>query len=149
MSPEDTDGHPAPVLRRAAALMRERADAATRGPWRVSYLEGVLLCVDGAPGTDHMVAEPYLCGDKRHEGRQEADAEHIASWHPGVAVTVAAWLDDEAEEAEDSITQRVDREADLGDLGCLQCRQAWPGYCRCWDTALTVARAYLGEAEDD
>ena len=87
----------AAVLREAAALMRERAEAATAGPWRV-----------GAEGSEGSRVNPKT-GDKREDshwiasvnGRVQPEdgynATHIASWHPAVALAVADWLEDEAE----------------------------------------------------
>jgi len=81
----------AETLRRAAALMRERANSASDGPWTTGeYAMSVMSngsnilngCCDGDGYTDH------------------ADAEHIASWHPAVALAVADWLDDEAGKSE-------------------------------------------------
>lgn len=67
----------AAVLREAAALMRERAEAATPGPWTYE---------DAPNGFPPMVDKPHL-----------SDAEHIASWHPAVALAVADWLDAQAD----------------------------------------------------
>lgn len=73
-------------LREAAAKMRERAEAATPGPW--AYYE-------------HSIIRPAELKDGRAPSYSAAyhreDAEHIASWHPTVALAVADWLDDEAE----------------------------------------------------
>jgi hypothetical protein len=83
----------AEILREAAALMRERAEAATEGPWRV-----------GAEGSEGSRVNPRT-GDKREDSRWIAsvngrvqpedghNAAHIASWHPAVALAVADWLD--------------------------------------------------------
>src|SRR4051794_6287667 len=70
----------AETLRRAAALMRERAEGATPGPWsnRRGPDECVVRADDGAP---------LARTDTR------ADRRHIASWHPLVALAVADWLD--------------------------------------------------------
>jgi len=67
------------TLRRAAALMRERALPATPGPWVADGLEGTLSAPDG--GVLHV------------QMWSDADAEHIASWHPSVALAVADLLD--------------------------------------------------------
>lgn len=86
----------AEILRKAASLMRERAEAATPGPWI-----------------------PF-----------DADADHIASWHPAVALAVADWLDATADDWDRSTAPipvsdiRLDARA-----------------------ALAVARAYLGSDE--
>lgn len=75
----------AETLRRAAALMRERAEAATGSPWRA---------VEGA-SFGWWVERPHL-GDVALDLHGE-NARHIASWHPTVALAVAEWLEDEAE----------------------------------------------------
>lgn len=91
------------TLRAAAALMRERAEAAIcpgiEDFWTAERREVV------SPG-----GQVALAVDK-------VEAEHIASWHPAVALAVAAWLEDEATRA---------------DWGASH--------------ALTVARAYLGRS---
>lgn len=100
------------LLRRAAALMRHRAEGATPGPWWVHdhnetdvwagdqaavrkvdangccARPGIKNC-DGACEDLLRRADPLSHGDlKRPE-----DAAHIASWDPPVALTIAAWLD--------------------------------------------------------
>ncbi len=79
---------PAETLRAAARLMRERAQAATPGPWIVAGLhrQGVASTAHHG-GTTGVVGLGYT---------QEIDATHIASWHPAVALAVADWLDEEA-----------------------------------------------------
>lgn len=114
----------AEVLRRAAALMRERAEAATSSPWH--YENGATGFAPMVVGDSMAVAETF---DKPHL----SDAQHIASWHPAVALAVADWLDATAAEHEsDAADPRVnsffaafDTAADFG--------------------AIAVARAYLGE----
>ncbi len=101
----------AEVLRRAASLMRERAQAATDAPWVVER------------------AHPDMPAYVAHEGwwviasrTEQWDAEHIASWHPAVALAVADWLD--------SAADRFDQATTLAGADA--------------DHAVTVARAYLG-----
>lgn len=72
----------AEILRQAAALMRERAEAATDTPWVVKR------------------AHPDMPAYVAHEGwwviasrTEQWDAEHIASWHPAMALEIAAFLD--------------------------------------------------------
>lgn len=78
--------------REAARLMRERAEAATPGPWgdptEVHYGDFGWY-VHGSPA-----------GETEDTPRGQNDAAHIASWHPAVALAVAAWLDDVATDAE-------------------------------------------------
>ena len=107
----------AEILRRAAALMRERAEKAHGDRWaydltyhantfEVTADDGLLLA-KGIPGA----------------GTGRWTAEHIASWHPAVALAVADWLDREAAWEERGATLAGDR-----------------------FQALAVARAYLGES---
>lgn len=113
----------AETLRRAAALMRERAEAAstrTADPLRP----------DGAP----WMARPHHarrdCHTVQTEGEMylahyvpEAVGEHIASWHPAVALAVADVLDRLADE-----------------------REGEPACASQYGEALDLARLYLGEA---
>jgi len=134
----------AETLREAAALMRERAEVATEfgHGWRIGEHESLGLCEvwadHGAGGWNaSMVATTLtrLNPDPRLEAH--ADAEHIASWHPVVALAVADWLEKTAAEHEsDSGNPRVD------------------DFFAAFDTApdiaaLAVARAYLRAGEAD
>ena len=69
----------ADLLRRAATLARETANAATEGPWTPER-KGVL--------------DP---DDIQFVETTRRDASHIALWHPGVALAIADWLDQHAE----------------------------------------------------
>jgi len=74
----------ADVLRRAATLMRECAEAATNGPW---YFEG-------APhGFPPMVTGHGMAVADTFDKPDLLDAKYIASMHPLVALAVAGWLD--------------------------------------------------------
>lgn len=82
----------AEILRRAAALMRERATTAPvpAGPWESEFSDVIRTDIPfGNPG--YLVTE---CASV-------AEAGHIASWHPAVAVAVAAWLHVTADYEED------------------------------------------------
>jgi len=116
----------AETLRRAAALMRERARRAERavgagGGWVATW--------------DHSVAAS--------DGAQIADCfdsglttAHIASWHPTVALAVADWLD----------AAYAAWHFEETSLGAASVR-AMSGNANDPDPhALAVARAYLGEA---
>lgn len=117
------------LLREAARLMRERAEAslafvtAENQWWQPPGLRDAfrgLLLTDGeddVPGT--------------HE-----DAEHIASWHPAVALAVANWLDRMAG-AQDGLEEAREARKLVGGPPVLLHHPTW-------DQALTVARAYLG-----
>lgn len=114
----------ADILRRAAALMRERAEAATDGGygWRLGDLPGaneVWANRDAAGWDAFMVATTTTRLNPNPGARGHADAQHIASWHPGVALAVADWLDIAADAlCDEDVT---------------------------YPEALAVARTYLGE----
>ena len=119
------DDMSAEVLREAARLMRERAEAATPGPWTQGMAGTKLL-----PEVDNafhfgMVVLTALGTDDGDGG--VSTATHIASWPPGVALAVADWLDEIAA-----------KEAARG-LAGVSTRVLYV------DRALAVARAYLGE----
>jgi hypothetical protein len=70
--------------------MRERAEYATTGPWTTPEPEDEYwgprdVVGPGEPGFRYLICE-----------RAGNDAEHIASWHPAVALAVADWLDQAA-----------------------------------------------------
>ena len=74
----------ASALRRAAELMRERAEAATPGGprWETApHAAPHLRFIFPADSDSSITAAPV------------DDAEHIASWHPAVALAVADLLD--------------------------------------------------------
>ena len=105
-------------IRRAAELMRRRAHDATPGPWEMHADQAARWSVRQVHEYEHRpLADEFDPGD----------AKHIASWHPGVALAVADWLDHEAETATTIGTNYVDVEVAFGN-------------------ALAVARAYLGGA---
>ena len=106
------------TIRHAAALMRERAEAATPGPWsnRRGPGEHVVRADSGAP-----LANTNTRTDRRH----------ISSWHPFVALAVADWLDQTA-----------------GDWQLIEDGVLWSRAITWDATkvrALAVARTYLGE----
>lgn len=115
----------ADTLRRAASLMRERAEAATPGRWWP-------FMAPESKGSDRgewiVDSEPALvCSTQYDDARNSADAAHIASWHPAVAFAVAAWLEQQAR-LED-IAKKYGKQGMSED-----------------SPALAVARAYLGES---
>jgi hypothetical protein len=120
---------PAETIRRAAALMRERAEAATPGPWlgvMGMFKDGGWPCVIAAQG-DREDAQTWLMGAGNNDSAREANATHAGSWHPLVALAVADVLDNEAHAAE-----LLGEDADAINLPDAR--------------ILKVARAYLGEA---
>lgn len=114
----------AETLRKAAALIRERAEAATN---------------DGYPWISRPHFSRRNCQTVQTRGQvyvahyvTDADGEHIASWHPAVALAVAEWLDATARESEiESDDPRLRNFFTFGDTA--------PEVA-----ALAVARAYLG-----
>lgn len=112
------------VLRGTAALMRERAEAALSvGPDTCGFW---------------YTAEALHDPDGRIPDLE--DAEHIASWHPAVALAVADWLDREADKSEqvDAFDHAYGLEPDEAILSA-RARDMAP--------ALAVADAYLGGAK--
>lgn len=77
---------PVETLREAARLMRERAEAATPGPWR-SFFGRVRLA------DDSTLMVTTTSGDY-------ADAPYVAAMHPGFALAVARLLKDLADDIE-------------------------------------------------
>lgn len=137
----------ADVLRKAAALMRERAEAATPGPWSAADEHGLLdgaepaWCVSNMrPGYEAMSPTEGYLGDVAetslgfHEARDQRNAEHIAGMHPAVALAVADWLDKAARDMQAVVEDANAYGEQVRDL------------TRDFGPALNLARAYLGEA---
>jgi hypothetical protein len=109
----------AATIRRAAALMRERAEAAPRGPWRT----GAGVGGTGYPKLILNEDEVFAAAEWTMARSWPAAGDYIASMHPLVALAVASWLEIEAE---------IVRRALPDDSGSIH-------------PALRVARAYLGD----
>ena len=114
------------LLRRAAAEMRANAEGCIPGPWRVE--------MDEDSGQQYVVGARDIA--EVHEWSTGLrNPEHIASWHPAVALAVANWLDDTARIADEQsaiatsagIPITADEYVNANDKA-----------------ALAVARAYLG-----
>jgi hypothetical protein len=131
---------PAEMLRKAAALMRERAQKAAEGDWP-GRPWAVTECADEERGDCACIVyqgerkpfdEPqvpgihYVCDAETPE-----IAEHVAGMHPVVALDVAKWLGDEAERAR-GLDGREDSDA-------------YPLMLEGFAYPLAVANAYLGE----
>lgn len=89
--PETT---PAETLRKAAALMREKAEAASLGPWHEMCLgsEGCMVLNNG-----RLRERKHVSFSGRKEWKADhADAEFIASMHPLIGLALADLLDDSA-----------------------------------------------------
>lgn len=89
----------ADTLREAARLMRKRAEKATPGRWETTDRG---LTHPGVGMDVHSDLEGSVVADccGYQGGAGIDDAEHIASWHPAVALAVADWLDAYAERLE-------------------------------------------------
>ena len=121
---------PAETLRSAAALMRERANAASPGPWHEMCLgsEGCSVLNDG-----RLRERKHVSFSGRKEWKADhADAEYIAGMSPLVGLALADWLDKEAERA--------------GELSGYEDSAAYPLMLSGYRHPLAVARAFLGEA---
>lgn len=81
---------PAETIRRAAALMRERAEAATEGPWAHMCLgsEGCLVLRASGTVRERGHGRVARFGQKDWQA-DHADAEFVAGMHPLVALAVA------------------------------------------------------------
>lgn len=126
---------PAETLRKAATLMRERAEAASANedwgtrPWQAEEcsndVAGNCPCIV-SQGEDKPWDEPqlpaiqYVC-----DAETEEHAAYIAAMHPGVALVIAQWLEGEAWIAERKL----------------------PDNSNAIYPALAVASVYLGEVE--
>jgi hypothetical protein len=86
----------AELLREAAALMRERAEATGVDEVEGWYYPETLL------EPLRLVAVPAAT---------RPDAEHIASWYPAVALAVADWLDEVADLYSDPSDRIVSEQA--------------------------------------
>lgn len=89
----------ADLLRRAAALMRERAEAATMGTWRVVPINGdkrADIRTEPELGYDYRGTAVATAADSEFGAVPMRDAVYIASLHPAVALALAFALDEEA-----------------------------------------------------
>lgn len=161
----------AETLRRAASLMRERAEAATEGvcpAWTAAAVRHIARNCDidcEYLSCEHTEADDDAgrSGSAAGWGRYN-DAQHIASWHPAVALAVADWLDAVAgvhwpkRRARPSTSHyNADPEHDYlagdCDKSCWTeafiCNGCGTATCRpeITEHALAVARAYLGEVD--
>jgi len=126
---------PHDTIRRAAALMRDRAAAATSGRWESITLpewDFYEVRADQSPPARPRTEYRWI-GSDVHE---RADAEHIAGMHPGVALLIADQWDAAARE----MAHWSAYEDEHGRV--LQCLV---GVRDEWTATLAAARAYLGE----
>ncbi|QVJ00381.1 hypothetical protein KGD82_16605 [Nocardiopsis eucommiae] len=118
--PSDTRENPVDILRAAADVADQLADAATEGPWLNLDHGNQLIRDTGDDGPlEYVVNEPM-----GHEG----NAAHIVLWQPSVARSVAALLRATAAE--------LTRKQTKANLGLIRAD-------RLHEPALVVARALL------
>lgn len=122
----ETHESPAGAIRRAAARLRELAQAATPAPWQHMCLgsEGCLVLREHGTIRERGHGRVARFGQKDWKA-DHADAEFVASMSPLVASALAGWLDVYAERFADWTGPHIS--AELG-------------------AALNVARTILGEA---
>ena len=113
------------TMRRAATQMRAGAEAATPGPWEHPFVYEVTRGYhqDGPRHIATWIATADAGDGDVPDEQAQANAEHIASWHPLVALRVAEWLETEASAVEMRGNDTFGHTF----------------------SALNVARAYLGE----
>ena len=119
---------PADTIRRAATLMRERAAAASPGPWHIG---------NAIDPTKPCNLHTFPAVQPVADNVGWLDAEHIAGLHPAVALVAADQYD--AIGAEMAYWNA--HEDDYGRV-----LQTLVGPRPEWTAALAAARAYLGEA---
>lgn len=79
-------------LREAARVLRERAEAATPGPWCDEYsgrTGPVVMDAASRNALDHVAKCSHF--------RDRSDAAYIATMHPVVGLALANWLDAQAD----------------------------------------------------
>jgi hypothetical protein len=121
-------------LREAARLMRERAEAAAKGPWRVQYFGDAGYPQRVSNDAAELVAQTFEGGTGLRP-----TPEYIASMHPLVGMALAGWLDELA-------GQLVRRAAVALAIGLGQAR-ADEAVELGEPHALRLARLYLGRPE--
>lgn len=118
----------AEILRRAADLMRERAEGAQGASWTWAPFDmhptQTRVTVAVIDAGERLLADMSPSGFEDDHPDPVANAAHVASWHPTVARAVADWLDHMAQWFESP---------------------AWREDAINLHPATAVARAYLGE----
>jgi hypothetical protein len=153
----------ADLLRRAATLMRERANAATpsgegyAAGWAGHSIPDVGADIFGGPCENGYRTGTVLHWDNECEAGcappSQADVEHIIGWHPAVALAVANWLVAEANlldgiEPLVELVSAVMTDASGGKAALRLGKKADGSPAMHADSsaqAFAVARAYLGE----
>jgi len=89
----------ADLLRRAAAKLREHAEAATPGPWRVESAENwdntITYSVLGVTDDHGVTPVPFrtTTEDAGYHSQAEADVDFATLMHPPMALALAELLD--------------------------------------------------------
>lgn len=155
----------ASLLRQAAEGMRKAAEAATKGPWWADdsdlcwRLHGVGFRVPPPPGAEwigeqvlnkQILKAPKSGTPYAEYWPGEADAKWITGMHPGVGLAVAGWLEEMAFRAAGAVIPLRLANPETRRFFCRKCERPMEpavtvGGCKCWDAALAVARAWLGE----
>lgn len=142
---------PADVIRRAADLMKGRADKAIADGWiqPTSIDEDHLHArgpVVGAGVAPYYEKHPEAWTPTKYVGDIEevSFAEHIVAWNPTVAKVVAELLFTEAEDIDGD--GAVLRRSQSGRLEVVSRETGYP--LACWTRTYELALAYLGEAPD-
>ncbi|MGC5033050.1 hypothetical protein [Micromonospora sp. DT229] len=89
----------ADTIREAARLIRERAEAASPGPYFTTGKSARYGGLVATPSDGHPEDQGYD-GHLIGESMSEANLAHLGGWPPAVALAVAAWLETEARMAE-------------------------------------------------
>lgn len=107
----------ADLLRRAAAHIRETANAATEGPWKThdthlgsgGHSATLLTHRDKLTDTGLVAWLPTFSHEPWNDNTNAwANATHAALWHPGVALAVADLLEDAADMADNAESEFID-----------------------------------------
>lgn len=124
----------ADTVRRAAKLLRERAQKATPGPWHIgNAVDPTTTCNVHAFPSARGVADTVAW----------LDAEFIATVHPAVALLIADSWEQQAHDMADLEAY----ETDAGGVLRQVVRTEDRGTHHDWTAVLAAARAVLGETE--
>lgn len=139
MTNETPAESPAETIRRAAALMRQRAEAATPGPWsahRYWVFDQEIWRINTPPVGGECIE---VVGGFAEKGgvHAQSDAEHIASWHPIVVLAVADLFN--------ALAHDMEFFGAASSPKGLLVLDGEGGFRNDWTLALAAARAYLGE----
>lgn len=100
-------------LREAAKVLRERAEAATPGPWEIQQGTPTM---GGGTWTLRTAGQPGIRLGVHEYQHGPGNADYIATVHPGVGLALADWLDYEASIVSGWIPESRSRAIVLADL---------------------------------